>query len=303
MRTSAWVGVYVLSTLSLIGLSSFAAPWSPDGTQMAYSFIAGPENIYLVGADGANPVSLVVRPERDFRPVWSPDGSHLLFTGVVENMHVIMRVDVDGQNLQQLTQPEEAAGDPDYSPDGTQILYFTDEPQPRDLYLKNVETGEVSALTSTENFEEYSPRWSPDGSQVVFIGSTGEENAEGDIWLLSIASGERVNLTNTPKFSEFHVEFSSDGKQLVYSRAADGVFSVAVRDLETGVENVVADGGGYAVLSPHFSPDGSELSFTRTDFAEKGPEMPAIVRLSLKTGEERTVIQGRYLSQMEQDQK
>lgn len=275
-----------------------AAPWSPDGSMIVYSYIGGPENLYIVNADGSEQRDLVVRTERDFRPEWAPDGSHIIFTSVVDGVHVISRVDPDGSNLSALSDVSEAAGDPDYSPDGTQILFFTDEPRPRDLYLRDIASGEIAQLTQTTDFEETSPRFAPDGERVVFVGKEKHEGAESDIWTLDIESGERRNLTQTPGIGEFHPDWSYDGRQVIYIRVENGAFDVAIRDVVTGKETIAARGNGYAVLSPHFAPDDQAISFTRTDFAEKGEGMPAIVRVSLKDGEEATLTKGLYLSQM-----
>ena len=289
-----------LSLLVLLAVppATHGASSSPNGRLLAYSYIGGPENIYLVEIDGGEPVPLVVRDVRDFRPEWAPDGSHLVFTGVVEGVHVIMRVDPDGSDLRQITAIEEAAGDPDYSPDGKRLLYFTDEPQPRDLFVRDVESGRVTALTETPDFEETSPRFAPDGRRVVFVGKHPGENAKGDIWTLDLESAERRNLTSTPEVGEFHPDWSHDGSRVVYVRASDDGFSLAIREVETGRERVVADGNGFAILDPHFSLDDRHLIFTRTDFAEKGEGMPAIVRLSLEDGSEVKIAQGVYLSQM-----
>jgi Tol biopolymer transport system component len=278
-----------------------AASWSPDGQQLAYSYIGGPENIYLVSTDGSDVVALVTRAQRDFRPEWSPDGSHLVFTTVMEGAHVIMRVDRDGGNLEAISKPEEAAGDPDYSPDGRNLLYFTDEPLPRDLFIRDMRTGNVSALTETGDFEEASPRWAPDGRHIVFVGTEAREGAEGDIWTLDSESGSRKNVTATDFAGEFHPDWSHDGSRLVYIKVEDSEFKVVVYDLESEIETVVARGQGYAVLDPHFSLDDQFVTFTRTDFAEVGAGMPAIVKVSLKSGEESLIVKGRYLSEIAAD--
>lgn len=278
-----------------------AAAWSPDGKTLAYSFIGGPENIYLVNPDGTGRVDLVVREPRDFRPEWAPDGSHIVFTSVVDGVHVMMRVNRDGTGLEQISRVEDAAGDPDYSPDGTRLLYFTGDPRPRDLYVRDVRTGRVTALTETPDFHEYSARWAPDGRRVAFVGKEPGENVRGDIWILDARTSERRNLTATPVVDEFHPDWSNDGTRVVYIRVADDAFSLAVRDVETGKETIVADGNGYAVLSPHFARDDRSITFTRTDFAEKGEGMPAIVRLSLEDGKETTIVKGLYLSQTSAD--
>jgi len=276
-----------------------AAAWSPDGKRIAYSYIGGPENIYIVNADGSGQKDIVVREERDFRPEWAPDGSHIVFTGVVDGVHVMMRVDPDGSNLEQISRTEEAAGDPDYSPDGKRLVYFTDEPQPRDLWVRDVATGKSTKLTDTPDFQEFSPRWAPDGRRVVFVGKTMEENDPGDIWILDTVTGKRTNITSTPDVSEFHPDWSHDGTRVVYIRVLDGAFDVVYRHLASHKELIVATGNGYAVLSPHYSPDDRSVTFTRTDFAEKGKGMPAIVSVSLEYGTEKTIARGRYLSQME----
>lgn len=300
--TRGWILSVASFAVALVGLTpaaSVAGSWSPDGQWIAYSFIGGPEHIYLIGADGSGGSELVVREQRDFRPEWAPDGSHLVFTSVIDGVHVMMRVDVDGGNLEQLSETAEAFGDPDYSPDGRRLVFFTDEPRPRDLYVREVANGEITALTSTPDFQEYSPRWAPDGRRVAFVGKEAGESVRGDIWTLDTVSGVRRNVTATPEADEFHPDWSHDGSRVVYIRVVEGRFSVAVREVGSGAETVIADGNGFAVLDPHFSPDDRFIAFTRTDFAEKGPGMPAIVRLELATGRESEIVRGLYLSQMD----
>ncbi len=209
----------------------------------------------------------------------------------------MMRVDRDGRNLRAISLPEEAAGDPDYSPDGRHLLYFTDEPLPRDLFVRDTETGEVTALTSTKDFEEVSGRWGPDGRRIVFVGTQASEGAEGDIWILDTKTGDRHNVTNSANAGEFHPDWSHDGTRLVYIKVENGRFTVVVHNLESQMETVVADGNGNAVLDPHFSRDDEYVTLTRTDFAEKAAGMPAIVKVSLDSGVETPITKGLYLSQ------
>jgi Tol biopolymer transport system component len=291
------LGLLVITLLILMPQAVAAASWSPDGSKIAFSYIGGPENIYLMNSDGTGKIGLVVRDQRDFQPEWAPDGSHLVFTSVIDGQHVIMRVNIDGTGLQQITAVEDAAGDPDYSPDGTRLLYFTDEPRPRDLFIREVATNKVTQLTQTPDFEEASPRWAPDGRRIAFVGSDKTEGAESDIWLLDTGTGQRRNLTASQEVGEFHPDWSHDGTRVVYIRTLNSQFSVATRDVRSGVETIVASGNGFAVLSPHFSTDDSLITFTRTDFAEKAKGMPAIVHVSVADGSEVLVAKELYLSE------
>ncbi len=284
-----------LITLAIISLNLSSAPWSPDGTKIAYSYIGNPENIYIVDADGKNKIELVVRSERDFRPEWSPDGKHILFTSVLNNDgHVISQINIDGSDLKQLSKASQYAGDADHSPDGKQIVYFTDKPLPRDLYLLDLVDGKTTRLTATSDIQETSPRWSFDGKSIIYVGKKNEESAESDIWLLDLASNKKANLTDTKVLGEFHPTLSHNGQFAAYIQVDEGDFQLVVLEIKTGSKSIILSGEGFALLSPNFSPDDNWISFTKTDFSEKNQQLPVIAKIEIKTGNVLKIIQGHY---------
>jgi Tol biopolymer transport system component len=70
-------------------LKSFAswqdvnASLSPDGRMIAYDFAPDPKtqarDIFLLAADGSREIPAVQNPANDTNPMWSPDGSRILF--------------------------------------------------------------------------------------------------------------------------------------------------------------------------------------------------------------------------------
>jgi Tol biopolymer transport system component len=94
-------------------MSMFPA-WSPDGSRLAFARGNGspvPTTIHIMNADGSNPQSLVnLQTGQIFRLRWSPDGRHLVFTGLnitlegqVVPYWTVYVVDADGNNLRNLT--------------------------------------------------------------------------------------------------------------------------------------------------------------------------------------------------------
>lgn len=85
--------------------------FSPDRTRIAFdSYRADPtsfyEEVYVMNADGTGQTRLTNNKTSDFRAIWSPDGTRLIFvarddaTGEIE----IYRVNAAGGGLLNLTQ-------------------------------------------------------------------------------------------------------------------------------------------------------------------------------------------------------
>ena len=112
--------------------------WSPDGQKIAFiSFrdehrfdgrMITPGEIYVMNADGTNPINLTQSPIRwDRSPSWSPDGKQIVFgsagflKGVVQSD--IWVIDADGGNRRNLTNDAPIDLAPDWSPDGLRIAF------------------------------------------------------------------------------------------------------------------------------------------------------------------------------------
>lgn len=112
----------------------------------------------------------------------------------------------------------ELARDPQISPDGKRIVYvraFADimgDQRHSNLWIVNFDGTGHRPLT-TGKFTDANPRWSPDGSQLVFT-----SNREGgtQIWRMFIDSGQTAKLTNVQE-SPAGVNWSPDGKWISFT--------------------------------------------------------------------------------------
>ncbi len=140
--------------------------WSPDSRRLAFvSATPGPE----AQADGD--------PKVIVRYLYKPTASEGL-TRFNDNRRVhIFVVDVDGGEVQQLTDGDRYEHSIAWSPTGDQIVFVSNrEADPDrtfnyDLFVLGVADGAIRRLTDTPS-AEYHPRWSPDGSTLAYLGTT-----------------------------------------------------------------------------------------------------------------------------------
>src|SRR5260221_8038095 len=102
--------------------------FSPDGKRMVYiTVVAGKEQLFTAGADGANPVQ-ITRDDYDHEdPAWSPDGRKIAFASLKGGGEVISVMNPDGSGAQPLTPAEVRANPPNWAPDSRTLASCTDD--------------------------------------------------------------------------------------------------------------------------------------------------------------------------------
>jgi TolB protein len=149
---------------------------------------------------------------------------------------------------------------------GGEVLYYcSDWPRVNGgLYLLNVATGRVRALTSDLAWN-LDGAWSPDGSRIAFQST---RDGRDDIFVMD-AGGSRVRkLTDGRGFNQYPA-WSPDGEWILFSSSRDGVADSAgssyYRDLYlmrpdgSDIHRLIRHLGAFAFAA--WSPDGRHLAF------------------------------------------
>lgn len=253
----------------------------PPGV-IAYQTFEG--TLRVIRSDGSDDHELVTDvPGEHLQPDWSPDGQHLVFTSRSSG-DVLYEADTDGSNARQIVKcvypciGDESAS---YSPDGRRIAFiralgpFTGVPADCGLWLFDRSTGKVTQLTShpkCQDREAY-PRWSPDGSTLVFFRDLNDKDNPAvtvtqAVFTMPADGGNQRQLTPL-KLVAGNPDWSPDGRLIVFSTFSLGFFPDAK---VSNIYTMRPDGTNTRQLTnytatqgrashPHWLPDGSGIIY------------------------------------------
>jgi len=195
-----------------VSTATWGPEWSPDGEELLFSRENGRGGtvIWFARPDGSG-VSALPSPPGAYYPRWSPDGSRLYVVRADSNGIWSMRR--DGSDLQKVPLPADATiygFPPALAPDGRRIAFV----RPPGLFMSRVWVADLDGSNlrevSTGDYDS-SPRWSPDGSQLLFVSGAvvAVVNADG--------TGERPLTAQTADFSsDRNPIWSPDGQWILY---------------------------------------------------------------------------------------
>ncbi len=233
--------------------------WSPDGDY--YYFQAGrensqaiwvmPERRSLFRRGAASPSRLTSGPVRFSAPVPSSDGKKLFVLGEEQRVE-LFRYDLQARRFDSYL-PGLSAGPVDFSSDRKWIAYVSYPDMT--LWRSRVDGSDKTQLTIPP-LRAYEPRWSPDGSKIVFLDV--RFNSPWKVRMISSSGGSpELLMPERNNESESDPTWTYDGKSIVFagSSETDGVRRAIYRlALITGKVSAIPDSDD--LFSPRISPDG-----------------------------------------------
>lgn len=162
---------------------------SPNGKQVVFtSKQTGNAEIFVADLDGGNSRNLSNNSSDDDWARWSPNGQQVVFHSNRDGNYELYLVNVDGTGLARLTNYSGVDQWPDWSPDGKRIALRRDT----DVYVLDVDGGNLERLTNLPATVDQMAVWSPNGKQLVFMSFR-----EGycSVFTMNADGSDPVNLT------------------------------------------------------------------------------------------------------------
>ncbi|HLW75482.1 MAG TPA: hypothetical protein VKS01_00835, partial [Bryobacteraceae bacterium] len=263
--------------------SSTSPRWSPDGKSVAFLSArdGGKTQIWLLSTNGGEARKLTNLENGVSSIEWSPDSTHLAgltrtgpppskSSDVRHYLHIsykfndtgwfdekrshVVVIDAKSGEARQITEGDNWNDtDPEWSPDSTRIAFVSDRTgheldgsHNTDVWVIPASSGALKQISDHAG-PDRSPRWSPDGKRIAFLGAEDEE-AQAHIYLAPSDGGKASVIGQNIDQLIAELTWGDRGKSLYFDSGVHGethVFKIDVgngdvRQLTTGPRNVHA---------------------------------------------------------------
>ena len=224
---------------------------SPNGSLVAYSAKKN-DNYDIFYFDPFQKKIITTQATRhvsdDTDPAWGIDSKELYFTSSRLKALSIWKIKVQsGRGVRQISVREGIHdAEPHISPDGTKLVFSSRKGKKSKRETPTLWTANIDGSMMTQIGAGHNPRWSPDGSKILFHAPAGNNF---DIWMINPDGTDLMQLT-TDSADDVDACWSPDGTKIVFSSNREGTietkpnFDIWLLDLQgTGITQLTYDLG------------------------------------------------------------
>ena len=276
-----WVRYGKIAKLSQLEMSPSNLTWSNDGKQIAFTMFSSVKPPVVIkmpkkpkGAKWAKPARITDRLKHE------ADGKGYLKPGFTH----IYTIPAEGGTPRQLTSGNyNHSGSLSFSPDGKFIYFSANRVKDweykfrnSEVYKVNTYTKKITVLTS-QNGPDYSPKVSPNGKKVAFLGFKDKVQTHQNTRLRimnSDGTNQKVISKNLDN-SISNISWDKVGKGLYCTYDEKGNSKVAYISLKGKITKLADNLGGTTIGRPYASGSYSVANNGTLVYTQSKPEYPA----------------------------
>ena len=287
------------TALMLLGLTACATAEGGEAAAeerlsehvVAYTSATGQDDagLWLVKADGTDPVQLTDQPGVEFMAAWSPDGDRLAYAAgaAQDSPSDLFVLDLDGGEPQQVTStPDRCESTPTWTPDGEELVYVSGDcgEEAVGIFTIGLDGGEERELVAGGTW----PDVGPDGRLLYSAPVPGEPWYVQRLWVSEADGTGARDVTPRGFASASEATWSPDGSQIAFVTAVGDPAADKPEDWNEEVYVMDADGSnprrvttapGNDHWPPSWSPDARRLVYS----ADGVPASGEVAAVDLET--------------------
>ena len=186
---------------------------------------------------------------------WAPDGHTIVFVAKEGPKDLILLWDLYDKKLQKTLSFDniEIIESLDWAPDSRRLAFVGTGYGQSDIYVVDVDSGDLRQLTGTPQREDY-PAWSTDGTQIAF---SSKQRNQFDIKIYDLESSKIRTAISSPT-DDLWPQWLPEGNKLLFVSTRDQINDLFVYHLEEQREyRLTRTLSG--VMSPALAPDARQV--------------------------------------------
>jgi len=235
-----------------------APAWAADGHSFFY--MTGVEGVGMKlwrmrPVPGETPVLLAALGDTLYEPAITVSGRRLITVDLRCDFNIHAASLELGRLPSRITDSNRSDTFPHYSPDGRRVAFESSRAGGSDIFIADANGSSVAQLTFFGTRRAETPRWSPDGSEIVFsVGAS-----PGDLYTVPATGGKPRLLLGGPE-DDFLPTWSPDGRWIYFTSTRGGTEEIWKIPVSGGPPIRITSGGGFR---PVTSEDGRYVYYTR----------------------------------------